>query len=175
MSSAPLVLHSSVWRLLLQWTTPLVLLALGVTGLTGGARPVPVVLTVLGLVAAGVVLLDLPLRSEFTEEGVTRVCALRRQHLPWSRVVAVERAGGVPSRPDADGKRKPPGMTKGLVARTGPRRVHLLVDRRESHAEYNAIRHLLRDRATQLRAGQPPLESAPAGRGRRALHRREDD
>lgn len=174
MSRPPLVLHSSVWRLLLQWTTPLVLLSLGATGLTGGVRPIPVVLTVLGLVAGGVVLLDLPLRSEFSEEGITRVCALRRQHLPWSRVVAVERAGGLPSRPDADGTRKAPGTTRGLVARTGPRRVHLLVDRRESHAEYDAIRRLLRDRATQLRAGQPPLEAAPAGRGRRALHRRDD-
>ncbi len=175
MTRPPLVLHSSAWRLVLQWTTPLVLLALGTTGLTAGLRPIPVTLTLLGLVAAGVVLLDLPLRSEFTEEGVTRVCALRRQHLPWSRVVAVERASGLPSRPDADGKRKPPSATRGLVARTGPRRVHLLVDRRESHAEYDAIRQLLRDRATQLRAGEPPLEAAPAGRGRRALHRRDRD
>lgn len=175
MSRTTLVLHSSAWRLVLQGTTPLVLLALGVTGLSAGVRPLPLVLTLLGLVAAGVVLLDLPIRSEFTQDGVTRVCALRRQHLPWGRVVAIERASGLPSRPDPDGKRKPPGSTRGLVARTGPRRVHLLVDRRESHAEYDAIRQLLRDRATQLRAGQPPLESAPAGRGRRALHRRERD
>lgn len=174
MSPPTLVLHSSLWRLLLQWTTPLVLLALGTTGLSGSLRPLPVALTVLGLVAGAVVLLDLPVRSEFTPEGVTRVCALRRQHLPWSRVVAVERASGLPSRPDADGRPKPPGANRGLVARTGPRRVHLLVDRRESHAEYDVIRQLLADRATQLRARQPPLESAPAGRGPRALHRRDD-
>lgn len=175
MTMSRLVLHSSIWRLVLQWSTPLVLLALGVTGLGGGVRPFPLLLTALGLIAGGIVLLDLPLRSEFTADGVTRVCALRRHHLLWTGVVAIERAGGMPSRPDPDGQRKPPGMARGLVARTGPRRVHLLVDRRESHAEHDAIRQLLRDRATQLRAGQPPLEAAPAGRGRHALHRRERD
>lgn len=175
MNGTTIVLHSSAWRLGLQLLTPPVLLWLGVTGLGAGVRPFPLVLAVLGLGAAVVVLFDLPVRSEFTAEGVTRVCVLRRQSLPWSQVVAVERASGMPSRPGEDGKPKPPGSSRGLVARTGPRRVHLLVDRRESHAEYEAIRTLLRDRGTQLRARQPPLESAPAGRGPSALHRRRAD
>lgn len=174
MSRPPLVLHSSPWRLAVQALTPLVLAGLGLLGLDGGLRPLPVGLLLAGLATAGVVLFDLPLRSEFTDEGILRVCALRRQHLPWSRVVAVERLGGLPSRPDADGTRKPPGRPRGLAARTGPRRIHLLVDRRESHAEYAALRDLLDGRATQLRAGQPPIEAAPAGRGPRALHRRDD-
>lgn len=175
MSRSPLVLHSSAWRLTLQALTPFVLLTLGVVGLGGGVRAIPVALTALGLVATVVVLFDLPLRSEFTTEGITRYCILRRQHLPWTRVVAVERSGGLPRRPDPDGTPKPPSAGRGLVARTGPRRVHLLVDRRESHAEYDALRLLLKDRATRLRAKQPPIEAAPAGRGRRALHRRVED
>jgi hypothetical protein len=168
----PLVLHSSLWRLSLQSITPLVLLWLGLQGLTAGARPVPVLLTLLGLVAGGVVLFDLPVRSEFTADGITRVCVLRRQHLPWSTVVAVERTSGMPRRPTKDGTARPPSTGRGLVARTGARRLHLLVDRRESRAEFEQVRMLLRDRGTQLRASEPPLEAAPAGRGPRALHRR---
>lgn len=174
MSRPPLVLHSSLVRLGLQAATPLFLLALGLAGLRGGGGVVPVVITILGGGTALVVLLDLPVRSEFTEEGIVRVCPLRRQHLPWSRVVAVERVGGMPRRSDDDGEQRAPARTRGLAARTGPRRVHLLVDRRESHAEWDVLRSLLKDRATQLRATQPPLEAPPAGRGAQALHRRDD-
>lgn len=164
----PLVLHSSRTRLLLQGSTPVFLLALGVTGLLDGPRPVPLVLTVLGVGAAAIALLDLPLRTEFDQDGIVRVCALRRHRLPWERVVAVERTGG----PVRDGGGRGPRANHGLAARTGPRRVHLLVDRRESHAEWDALRSLLRDRATRLRAAEPPIDSAPAGRGPQALHRR---
>lgn len=172
MSRPPLVLHSSLLRLSLQAVTPVFLLALGITGLTSGGGAVPVVLTVLGTGAALVVALDMPMRTEFGEEGILRVCPLRRQHLPWSRVVAVERIGGGLRRPDDD---RSPGAGRGLAARTGPRRVHLLVDRRESRAEWEHLDDLLRDRATSLRAKQPPMDAAPAGRGRRALHRRPED
>lgn len=174
MTRTPLVLHSSWIRLGLQAATPVFLLALGLAGLRAGGGVVPVVLTVLGVGTALVVLFDLPVRSEFTDEGIVRVCPLRQQHLPWSRVVAVERVGGVPRRSGDEGEDRSPGRSRGLAARTGPRRVHLLVDRRESHAEWDALRSLLKDRATQLRAQQPPLEAAPAGRGPRALHRRDD-
>lgn len=175
MSRPALVLHSSPIRLGLQAATPLFLLALGLAGLRSGGGVVPVVITILGVGTALVVLLDLPVRSEFTEEGILRVCPLRHQHLPWSRVVAVERVGGVPRRRSGDdGEQRAPARTRGLAARTGPRRVHLLVDRRESHAEWDTLRSLLKDRATQLRATQPPLEAPPAGRGPQALHRRDD-
>ena len=168
----PLVLHSSLVRLSLQVSTPVLLLGFGLWGLARGGGPVAVVVTLLGAAVALVVLLDLPLRSEFDEDGVTRVCLLRRHRLPWSRVVSVERLGGAPSRRGDDGERKPPSATRGLAARTGPRRLHLLVDRRESHAEYVALSELLDGRGTRLRAGAPPLEAPPAGRGPRALHRR---
>lgn len=172
----PLVLHSSPWRLAIQWITPAFLLAFGAWGaLAGGGSPlIPAIVLLLGLGTGAVVLLDLPVRSEFTAEGVTRVCPLRRHHLPWTHVVAVERLGGMPGRGgrDEDGDGRDPGVTRGLAARTGPRRVHLLVDRRESHAEFGALSDLLRGRATQLRARQPPIDAAPAGRGPHALHRR---
>ncbi len=132
----------------------------------------PIVITALGVGTALIVLLDLPMRSEFTPDGIVRVCPLRRQHLPWSRVVAVERIGGIPRR-SSDEQDRPPGRTRGLAARTGPRRLHLLVDRRESHAEFDALKALIEDRATQLRAKEPPLDASPAGRGPRALHRRD--
>lgn len=173
MSPPPLVLHSSPVRLALQALTPVLLLGLGLTGRSSGGGVVPVVLTVLGVGAALVVLLDLPVRSEFTPDGILRVCPLRRHYLPWPRVVAVERIGGS-SRRRSDEQPRPPNRARGLAARTGPRRLHLLVDRRESHAEWAALKALLKDRGTQLRATEPPLDAAPAGRGPRALHRRQD-
>ena len=174
MTRRVLVLHSSMVRLALQLSTPVLLLAFGAWGLARSGGPVAVGITVLGAVAAVVTVLDLPLRSEFDDRGVTRVCLLRRHHLPWSRVVAVERLGGLPARRSGeDGEPRPPGAARGLAARTGPRRLHLLVDRRESHAEYVALRELLDGRATRLRAAAPPLEAPPAGRGPRALHRRD--
>lgn len=173
MKDTTLVLHSSRVRLALQLTTPALLLAFGLWGLARSGGAVATVITLLGAAIAVVALVDLPLRTEFDTDGCTRVCVLRRHHLPWTQVVAVERVGGPPSRPDKDGTRKPPGPARGLAARTGPRRVHLLVDRRESYREHKALGALLADRATQLRAAEPPLDATPAGRGPRALHRRD--
>ena len=168
----PLVLHSSRARLALQLATPVLLLALGTAGLTRGGSPATAVVLALGVIAAVVVLLDMPVRSEFDADGVTRVCPLRRHHLPWSEVVAVERLGPAVPRRGEDAS-SPPSSNRGLTARTGPRRVHLLTDRRESNAEWDALRQLLDERATQLRATRPPLDAAPAGRGPRALHNRD--
>lgn len=170
--SQRLVLHSSRLRLALQGATPLLLLGLGGLGLHRGGGVATFVVLGLGLITAAVVLLDLPVRSEFDADGVTRVCPLRRHRLPWSEVVAVERLGGPSGRRRGDGTPRAPGSHRGLAARTGPRRVHLLTDRRESHAEWDALRGLLRDRGTQLRAAEPPLDAGPAGRGPHALHNR---
>lgn len=173
MSAPPLVLHSSRWRVGLQALTPLFLLGFGGAGVGRGSLLLPGILLVLGAAAGLVVLLDLPLRSEFTRSGVTRICALRRTHLAWSEVVAIERLGLQSALRSRRGDDKP--VRGGLAARTGPRRLHLLVDRRESHAEFAALRDLLKGRATQLRAKQPPIDAPPAGRGPDALHRRQSD
>ena len=169
--TAPLVLHSSPVRLALQALTPLLLTALGAYAVADGAAIGSALLLLAGLGTGAVVAVDLPLRTEFDEDGCTRVCLVRRHHLPWGQVVAIERFGGRPRRRSQD-EPPPPSSTRGLAARTGPRRLHLLVDRRESHAEWDVLRALLKHRATNLRAGAPPLAAQPAGRGPRALHRR---
>ena len=186
----PLVLHSSRLRLALSWSTPVALTALGVYGLTERVWALTIGVTAVGLLTAVVVLLDLPLRAEFDAEGVTRVCPLRRERLPWTGIVAIERVhvrrrsfgggsgmmgaltGAGVEEDDGPPRARP---SQGLVARTGPRRVSLLTDRRESFAEFDELRALLRDEATLLRATPPPEDSTPAGRGPTALHRRRSD
>lgn len=171
---APVVLHSSLVTLSLSVATPLILLTIGVYSLTLRVWAPTIIVTGLGAALAVVVLFDLPLRSEFDADGVTRVCILRRQRLDWGRVVAVERAlarpplrrSGEADEPRPAGARR----SQGFVARLGPRRVSMLVDRRESLREYDAVAALLRPRATRMRATPPPLDSVPAGRGRRSLH-----
>lgn len=175
-----LVLHSSPGRLALAWSAPLMLLALGGGALLeGGPTPLPVVLAVVGAALLGVVLFDLPLRTEFDEEGFTRVCPLRRERIEWRRVVAIERvvSGGRQRRALKKSKQddptaRAPDRSQGLTARLGPRRVTLLVDRLESHAEHTEVRRLLREQVTVVRAAPPPLDAPPAGRGASALHRR---
>lgn len=169
----PVVLHSSIVRLTLTIAAPMLLLALGVWSLTLRVWLPTILLTVVGVATAAVVLFDLPLRAEFDRDGVTRVCVLRRQRLPWTRVVALERAIARPPRrrPGDDETRSRVRQSQGLVARLGPRRVSLLVDRRESRREFEAVGDLLRKRATVMRAAPPPLDSVPAGRGETSLHR----
>jgi hypothetical protein len=169
-----LVLHSSVARLALRATTPLLLLWLGSATMTNDGSPLAYGLLIAGVLTAGVLLLDQPVRVEFDQNGVNRVCLLRRHRLTWSEVVAIERArGGGLRRAVARADASPPvPRGRGLVARVGARRVFFLVDRSESHAEHAELRQLLRNRATMLRAGSPHITSTPAGRGRRALHRR---
>jgi hypothetical protein len=169
-----LVLHSSVARLALRATTPLLLLWLGSVAMIGGASPLAYGLLTAGLVTAAVLLLDQPVRVEFDQNGVNRVCLLRRHRLPWSQVVAIERARGGGLRRAVARADASPALPRGrgLVARAGARRVFFLVDRSESHAEHAELRQLMRNRATTLRAGSPLITSPPAGRGRRALHRR---
>lgn len=175
--TAPLVLHSSPIRLTLQASTPVLLGILGGAAATRGINGVVLAMLLAAVVTLAVVLFDLPIRSELDRDGITRVCLLRRQRLSWSEVVAIERMPrGVTRRAPAasDPAAAPPGVarSRGLVARVGPRRMVLLVDRRESHAEHAALRALVRDRATTIRAEQPPIDATPAGRGPRALHRR---
>lgn len=65
---------------------------LGLTVLrTAGPGTVSVGLLLGAALALTVLLADLPLRTEGDEEGLVRVCILRRGRIPWDRVVAIER------------------------------------------------------------------------------------
>lgn len=188
-------LHPSASGTVLAWSAGPVLLGLGLlAALFGDGSGGPVLFAVLGLAATTWVAWDVPLRVEVGPEGVTRVCALRRQLLPWDQLVAIERVGRakLPRRRDlglmgrlgsvtdeheqrsAAGRRAAAarkGAKGGLLAR-GPRRASWqLIDRAEGHEQFLELRRLVGTyaEATQLRAGAPPVERGPTrpliGRG----------
>lgn len=166
-----LVLYSSLRGLGSAVFSPAVLIALGAAGLQGGWRWFPGLLLAGGLVLAAGLLLDFPRHTRFGTEGMERVCPLRRQHIPWSETVAIERAPA--STTDRlrslreDDKRPIP--SGGLVATGTGRRRWLLTDRAESTMEYEALTALLarQQTATVLRAGRPRAENAPTSLYRR--------
>jgi hypothetical protein len=162
------VIHASLRGLLTAATTPIALIALGGAAVAaGGFRLLPAALLVGGIGLALVVLFDLPRRTVFDRGGLTRVCWLRRQRLPWDRIVALER-----TRPSSvsvarnamqreDGPRDPR-VSGGLVARGSGRRRWLLSDQVEARSEHDRLRALLDEvpSAVALRAPRPH-ESAP--------------
>lgn len=167
------VVHTS-WRgLLTAVSAPLILLVLGGLGLQAGPGPVALVLTGSGLLLGLVVALDYPRRAVFDRDGVERVCFLRRQRLPWDRLVAIER-----TRPTtvaqarnlrAAEARESRVVSGGLVARGPRRRRWLLTDRIESRGEYDRLAELLRDEEipTLLRAPRPHADAPPSDLYRR--------
>lgn len=161
------VVHTSLRGLLAAAVTPVALIALGAAALaSGGSRAVPSLLLAGGLVLAVVVLADYPRRSEFDLTGITRVCWLRRQHIPWDRVVAIER-----SRPSttsharnlADRRSSSERVVSGgLVGRGAKRRRWLLTDRVESREEHRQLTALLERVARPVVMRAPtPHEGAP--------------
>jgi hypothetical protein len=169
------VVHSSLSGLLLAALAPTFLLWLGLAAVSrGGWSVFPTILVVAGVATAAVVLIDLPRRSVFDHEGVTRVCWARRQHLPWERIVAIERArpstasialNAVDRRAGA-----PPRVSGGLVARGSGRRRWLLSDQIESRDEHERLGRLLEDvpRPVVLRAPRPHPGAPPTGLYRRS-------
>lgn len=161
----PVTVHTS-WRGLgSALLSPTVLLAYAAVLLSaGGTGPVASISLLVGLGLAGVGLFDYPHRTEFSHEGIRRVCLLRTQLLPWADVVAIERApGSVRSAIRQRGDDTPKVATGGLVARGLGRRRYLLTDRIESQGEYDRLRELLEslDVATSLRAGRPNPDVPP--------------
>ncbi|WP_052667600.1 hypothetical protein [Nitriliruptor alkaliphilus] len=163
------VVHTSVRGLLAAAVTPLVLVALGAAALIDGRGPaiVPLVLLLVGLAAGLVAVGDMPRRVEFDRTGLTRVCLLRRQRVPWERVVAIERsrpssatvARNVVERRESKGD---PRISGGLIARGRPRGRWLLTDRVESREEHDELRRLLEhaERPVAMRA-PPPHDGVP--------------
>lgn len=124
------------------------------------------VIAVLGLLTVGagaVVLLDLPLASTFTADGVTRRAMLRRHHLPWDGInrLTRHRSGVRGTRLD-----QPRG---GLVAVSGRRR-YTLVDRMEGALEFDELLAILGSRAELLGLGS--VARPPDGRSPTWMYRR---
>ena len=145
--------------------SPVVLVGLGGAGVQGGWRWFPGLLLIVGLVLAAGLLIDFPRHTRFGSEGIVRVCALRRQHIPWSDTVAIERAPASTTdrvRSLRENKQRPI-PSGGLVATGTGRRRWLLTDRAESTTEYDALSALLAEQqaVTVLRAGRPRDENPP--------------
>jgi hypothetical protein len=170
--------HSSLRGLTAGIVTPLLLVALGGAALVdGGLRWFPVTLVVAGVLLAVVAIGDLPRRSIFDGDGITRVCWLRRQHVPWQRVVAVERTSpgtGARTRNLLDRREgREPVVSGGLVARGRGKRRWLLTDRVESRAEHQRLVALLGslDAPVVMRAPRPHAAAPPTDLYRRRRRR----
>lgn len=173
--------HTS-WRgLAAAVASPLVLLVFAVMLLAArGPGPVANVALLFGLGLGAVTLYDYPRRTEFAPDGVHRVCMLRRQVLPWSEIVAIERTGG--SAREAlrrRGEHTPTPTTPrgGLVARGFGKRRFLLTDRVESRREFEDLQALMAELevATSLRARRPSAEAPPTDLYRRKAGRPPED
>ncbi len=162
---ARFVLYSSLRGLGSAVFSPAALIVLGAGGVQNGWRWFPGLLLTGGLVLAAGLLLDFPRHTRFGTEGMTRVCALRRQRIPWSDTVAIERAPASTTdriRSLREGNKRPI-PSGGLVATGTGRRRWLLTDRAESTREYDALADLLaqQEAVTVLRAGRPRDENPP--------------
>ncbi len=168
---AAFVLYSSLRGLGSAVFSPAVLVALGAAGIQDGWRWLPGLLLGFGLMLAAGLLVDFPRHTRFGAEGMTRVCALRRQRIPWSDTVAIERAPASTTdrlRSLRENNQRPI-PSGGLVATGTGRRRWLLTDRAESTMEYEALAALLAEQeaGTVLRAGRPRTDNPPTSLYRR--------
>jgi hypothetical protein len=159
--------HSSLRGLAAGAVTPLLLLAIGGAAIAdGGLRVFPAVLVLGGLALGLIVIGDLPRRAEFSLGGITRVCILRRQHLPWAQVLAIERTQpGTATRTRNLLDRRSsatPVVSGGLVARGRGKRRWLLTDRIESRREHELLSALVeRVEAPVALTAEAPHQDAP--------------
>lgn len=163
------VLHSTLRGLGSAAIAPTALLLFGGSALQGGFRVVPALVLAAGVVLAVISLYDMPRSSRFTAAGVTRVCVLREQHLPWEQVLTIERAPAstsdrLRSLQDRDRGTVASG---GLVACSQGRKRFLLTDRAESNQEYQRLAALLDHTPAALLAAPPPDGTPPTDLYRR--------
>ena len=157
----PVVLHSSWRSRLLIALGPAFLLAWGGFGaLGGGLRVINGVILFLGIVMAVVAAFDFPLRSVFGPDGIERQCLARTDRLAWDEIRSVARPAqqGVGSRLRSAMKIS---KSSGLVAERG-KVPHMLVDRVESQAEFDAIqRGISAWQPGMLMRASRPVETIP--------------
>ncbi len=167
----------STWRGLINaLASPALLMAVGGLGVaTAGPTWPPLVILTIGFVLGLISLFDYPRQSHFTAQGIERICYLRRHLIPWDRVTALERSRVLPPRrrptwlggdPDSEPR---PGTYGGLVANTGGRGRHLLVNHVESRREFDELVAALSEwsPATFVRAKPPPESAVPSDLYRR--------
>lgn len=142
----PVIIPGSVRPFISALVTSVLLAAIGIGAWTdGGAATGTVVALVGSLVAAGVLLLDLPRWTEVDADGLVRVCILRRERIPWDRVVAIERQRRMAG----------PG-TGGLVVR-GRRGRWLLTTSAEPPRIHAAVARIVAEHTTSVRMrAEPP-------------------
>ena len=170
-------MRTSVRGLVSATLTPVILLGLGLAAIAraDAVRLVPAGLLCLGALLGAIVLMDYPRRTSFDAQGIERVCPLRRERVPWSQVVAIDRAphGRTQARSRAldrirRGDAPMPSTRSGLVAQGRGRTRWLLTDRPEATDEHERLRALVQQQApdVELRAA-PPVEHVRPGRGHR--------
>ena len=148
-----LTLHSG-WRgILLSYFGATAVLVAGVVSVVGaGVRAVPVGLLIIGIVLVIGVVVDYPISTRFSIDGVERRALARHHLIPWDDVTALTRARPsirVAQRDFAPG---------GLTAVVG-RRNYLLVDRVESGGEYDRLESLLRSWEVDRGLGMRPSDN----------------
>jgi hypothetical protein len=160
-----LTLHSSWSGIAFSVGGTLLLAALAVFGIvTAGITIISGALVVAAVVATVVILFDMPVASEFDDQGVTRRAPLRHDRLAWDDVDRLSRARQGWFR---SSKMAPTG---GLIAVRGRRNISL-VDRMEGHVEYRHLRSALGEQGERLgvdRIAEPPLGQTPTWLRRRA-------
>jgi hypothetical protein len=159
------VLHSSLTGIGFSFVGATILLALAmVSAVSGGSGAATLALGIIGVIAVGVVLFDMPISSSFDDDGVTRRAVLRHQRLAWDDVDRLSRSRKGMFR---SSKMAPTG---GLIA-SRSRRNYTLVDRMEGHAEFVQLRTSLGESGERLgidRIAQPAIDQTPTWLHRRA-------
>lgn len=155
----------SSWRgIVMAFLSPLFLTTIGASAVASvGARLVPTVILVVGVVLLAVSLFDLPLHTTFDADGIHRRCLLRTQTLPWNRVQLVQRArGNLRSYAQLKGSTNERTPSGGLVAALGTVRRYQLTDRIECRSEYDMLRDVVRALPDDVDVEVSAVRPAPA-------------
>lgn len=148
-----LTLHSG-WRgILLSYAGATALLVAGVVSVVGaGVKVVPVGLLIVGIVLVIGVVVDYPISTRFTVDGIQRRALARRHLIRWTAITALTRA-----RPSIRVAQR--GFAPGGLTAVVGRRNYLLVDRVESGGEYDRLESLLRSWDVDLGLGMRPSDN----------------
>jgi hypothetical protein len=119
-----LTLDEARWRVFLSLATPPLLVGMATLAYVVEAPVLfSLVLAVLALFLGYVALFDYARAVEIDEEGVSRICVLRRERIPWTEIAAIVQSG-----------------RRGLVLVTRHRKRRVLLDRGLIGTEHERLR-----------------------------------